>query len=75
MTARLIGRLAVWLTRIAHQHGTHHYLSTGCLHGHHGYCQAKAGKAGTKKPAECKFCRAPCRCRCHTAPQPATLAP
>lgn len=65
MTGRLIGWLAVALTRAAHRLGTHPYLSTGCLHGEHGYCQGKTGQAGAKKPARCKFCDAPCRCRCH----------
>lgn len=67
MTARQLGRLAVWLTRVAHRCGTHHYLSTGCLHGDHGYCQGGAGKIGAKRPAECKFCGAPCVCPCHHA--------
>jgi len=45
---------------------THHYLSTGCLHGEHGYCQTGKTKGGvTKAPAQCKFCRAPCVCDCH----------
>jgi hypothetical protein len=43
----------------------HWYLSTGCRHGEHTYCQADRGHAGTKVPAVCKFCRAQCRCRCH----------
>lgn len=63
--ARLIGWLAVALTRYAHRHGTHHYLSTGCLHGHHDYCQGKTGRVGAKVPASCKFCKAECQCRCH----------
>ncbi|MFJ7999006.1 hypothetical protein ACIQ7D_17920 [Streptomyces sp. NPDC096310] len=41
------------------------YLSTGCLHGEHAYCQGATGQAGTKTPAVCKFCAAPCRCDCH----------
>lgn len=45
--------------------GRHFYLSTGCLHGDHGYCQAPAGKVGAKQPARCKTCPARCRCRCH----------
>lgn len=54
--------------------GVHHYLSTGCLHGDtvlpdgrtgHQYCQGHTGNAGTKKPASCKFCQAPCQCPCH----------
>lgn len=43
----------------------HVYLSTACLHGEHAYCQSAAGPAGTKKPAECKFCTARCICECH----------
>lgn len=56
----------------------HHYLSTGCLHARedtslgaeerrklHAYCQGRTGHCGTKKPAECKFCSAPCVCACH----------
>lgn len=65
MSARLIGRLAVALTRLAHRLGTHWYLSTGCLHSEHGYCQGKTGKAGAKTPAKCKFCGASCQCDCH----------
>lgn len=44
------------------------YLSTACLHGEHDYCKAYTGAAGTKIPAQCKFCGAHCRCRhpgCH----------
>jgi hypothetical protein len=66
VTARLIGRLAVTLTRLAHRLGVHVYLSTGCLHGEHAYCQAKTGQTGSKTPATCKFDAAPCVCRCHT---------
>ncbi|WP_103512939.1 hypothetical protein [Streptomyces sp. SM13] len=65
MIPRLAGRLATVLTRFAHRHGVHHYLSTGCLHGEHGYCQGNTGKVGAKKPAECKFCGARCTCPCH----------
>lgn len=43
----------------------HSYLSTGCHHGEHAYCQGKTGQAGPKKPATCKFCDAPCVCPCH----------
>jgi hypothetical protein len=43
----------------------HEYLSTGCLHGRHDYCQNKQGQAGPKRPGECKFCGAPCICPCH----------
>jgi hypothetical protein len=43
----------------------HVYLSTGCLHGRHDYCQNKHGQAGPKKPGVCKFCGAKCTCPCH----------
>lgn len=51
----------------------HHYLSTGCLHGLadniqslHDYCQSPQREdGGTKAPAACKFCSAPCECPCH----------
>lgn len=45
--------------------GEHEYLSTGCLHGEHGYCQSSTGLAGAKRAAVCKFCHAPCICECH----------
>ncbi|KOT57070.1 MULTISPECIES: hypothetical protein [Streptomyces] len=45
----------------------HRYLSTGCLHGEHGYCQSHTGLSGSKTPASCKFCKAPCQCLCHRA--------
>lgn len=52
----------------------HIYLSTGCLHGQHGYCKAMTGMQGAKRPARCKFCDAACQCPCHpseeTAGQP-----
>jgi hypothetical protein len=63
--AALVGHAATTLTRLAHRLGTHRYLSTGCLHHDHNYCQGKTGQAGTKAPARCKFCSAPCQCRCH----------
>lgn len=47
----------------------HEYLSTGCLHGEHAYCQAKTGAVGIKRPGECKFCGAPCTCPCHQQPK------
>lgn len=62
--------------------GPHVYLSTGCLHGEHGYCQGDTGLSGAKRPASCKFCQAPCTCPCHqqtpdrptlTKPTPARL--
>lgn len=43
----------------------HWYLSTGCLHQDHAYCAGMTGLAGVKRPARCKFCDVPCRCRCH----------
>lgn len=46
--------------------GPHVYLSTGCLHGEHAYCQGKTGQADAKVPAKCKFCDAHCVCDCHT---------
>jgi hypothetical protein len=61
----LVAALAVTLTRIAHRLGTHAYLSTGCLHGNHGYCQGMTGMAGAKRPGVCKHCPAACRCNCH----------
>jgi hypothetical protein len=51
--------------------GTHVYLSTGCLHGDHGYCQGMTGLAGAKRPGECKHCGTKCICNCHTTPAPA----
>lgn len=65
MIARLAGTLAIHLTRYAHRHGVHPYLSTGCLHGDHDYCQNMTGLAGAKRPGECKHCGAKCRCGCH----------
>lgn len=57
----------------------HEYLSTGCLHGDHAYCQGTTGAVGAKRPAECKFCGAPCICDCHkpavTDEQPETESP
>jgi hypothetical protein len=43
----------------------HIYLSTGCYHGDHAYCQAMTGLNGAKRPGLCKFCSAPCQCFCH----------
>jgi hypothetical protein len=43
----------------------HVYLSTGCWHGDHDYCQSMTGLNGAKRPAECKKCRAKCICPCH----------
>jgi hypothetical protein len=47
----------------------HRYLSTGCHHGDHAYCQAMTGLQGAKRPAECKHCGAPCVCACHQPPK------
>lgn len=43
----------------------HVYLSTGCLHGEHAYCQSMTGQQGEKRPGRCKFCDARCTCVCH----------
>jgi hypothetical protein len=45
----------------------HRYLSTGCYHGDHKYCQSTTGRSGEKQPARCKFCEARCVCWCHSA--------
>lgn len=50
--------------------GVHIYLSTGCWHGDHAYCQAMTGLNGAKRPGECKKCAAKCVCGCHTAEAP-----
>ncbi|MEU9470470.1 hypothetical protein AB0D78_28400 [Streptomyces avermitilis] len=50
----------------AQQPEPHVYLSTGCLHNEHAYCQSNTGANGAKQPAQCKFCTAPCICACHT---------
>lgn len=64
MTGRAV---YLWWALLTAVTGRHFYLSTGCLHGDHAYCSARTGKAGAKRPAECKTCSAlaPCRCRCH----------
>lgn len=43
----------------------HEYLSTGCFHGQHLYCNSMHGVQGRKRPASCKFCNAQCVCPCH----------
>lgn len=43
----------------------HRYLSTGCWHGDHAYCQSMTGLNGSKRPGECKHCQAKCTCGCH----------
>lgn len=45
--------------------GQHRYLSTGCVHGDHGYCKGMTGLNGAKRPGECKHCGARCVCSCH----------
>ena len=67
-------RLSAALQRAAHRiAGRHVYLSTGCLHGDHGYCQGMTGLNGAKRPGECKHCQAKCVCDCHARP-PRTFA-
>lgn len=53
------------LERADPDYSPHIYLSTSCYHGNHGYCQTERGLFGLKTPACCKFCAAPCCCRCH----------
>jgi hypothetical protein len=48
----------------------HRYFSTACYHDEHGYCQARQatdylGQDFNRRPAQCKFCGAPCICPCH----------
>lgn len=48
----------------------HEYLSTACLHGEHDYCAATQAEDAegwlfSRRPAQCKFCQAPCVCPCH----------
>lgn len=59
--------------------GTHLYWSTHCRHGNHEACAAREmtarnvqdpeGWSATieRRPAQCKTCAAPCRCKCHAA--------
>ncbi|MFD3516265.1 hypothetical protein [Streptomyces sp. NPDC058657] len=49
----------------------HVYLSTGCFHGEHAYCQSMTGQQGEKRPGRCKFCEARCTCSCHVGEVPA----
>lgn len=43
--------------------GSHHYLSTACLHGRHDHCRSTTAADGTtKQPGTCKFCGAVCAC-------------
>ena len=69
------------LNLLTYRGGVHYYLSTACLHGQHGYCAApvvsrdgswkvvgpsySGEQDAPKSPAQCKFCPAQCRCRCH----------
>lgn len=53
---------------------SHVYLSTSCLHEEHEYCKNKDGRAGPKRPAECKFCSAKCTCACHVPSRSALRA-
>ncbi|MBB1252901.1 hypothetical protein H3146_05905 [Streptomyces sp. OF3] len=57
------------LRRLVNEPGRHVYLSTGCLHGRHDYCQAMTGANGQKRPGQCKFADehgcTPCVCPCH----------
>lgn len=56
---------AVWW-RVSRMEALGHvYLATSCQHGKHDYCKNTKGQAGPKRPAECKFCEAPCVCPCH----------
>ena len=48
----------------------HIYLSTGCYHGDHAYCQNMTGLNGAKRPASCKKCGARCICPCHQQTEP-----
>lgn len=62
-----MSRPRVWLLRALTGRRGHLYLSTSCLHGRHDYCAApaRADDGCPKSPAKCKFCPAPCVCRCH----------
>lgn len=63
---RATARVAITAYNGYTEHTDHHYLSTGCRHGEHGYCQSNTGSQGQKRPAECKFCGSKCVCSCHT---------
>lgn len=59
---------------ICHVDGDEHvYLSTGCLHGDHTYCQSSTGLCGQKTPGVCKFCKTPCVCNCHSENESETV--
>lgn len=57
------------LDRPRTESSVHVYLSTGCYHGDHAYCQSMTGLAGAKRPGECKKCAAKCICLCHREEQ------
>lgn len=44
------------------------YLSTACLHGHHGVCGGAQHQRGDLTAPHCKFCDVPCSCPKHTDP-------
>lgn len=65
--------MAVFLLNYRASCAEGHYLSSSCYHAVevgqrnlHSYCKSHTGLSGAKKPAQCKFCEAPCRCHCHT---------
>lgn len=62
---RATARVAVTAYNGYIEHTGHRYLSTGCRHGEHGYCQSNTGSQGQKVPAQCKFCASKCVCSCH----------
>jgi len=69
----------------------HDYLSTACFHGEHDYCSAptvsrdgpwshigpsySSERDAPKAPAQCKFCKAPCRCQCHSSARTSKMPP
>ena len=65
-TRQAIAYLRARLTRRGHV-----YLSTGCRHGDHDYCNAMTGLNGSKRPGRCKHCGALCVCGCHARDEPA----
>lgn len=49
----------------------HRYFSTHCRHGGeagHRRCAATEVNGGPRQPAQCKACKAACRCPCHQVP-------
>ena len=65
IASRIVAAVRPYLAPAGFHDGVHQYLSTGCLHGNHGYCKGTNGMNGAKRPASCKFCGAPCQCPCH----------